>query len=346
MLSSWNVNSTDKPPHCYATLIYMAMRGKDKVTLGEIYDFVKSNFKYYKANDNGWKNSIRHNLTQHNCFIKVQRTDEHPGKGGFWTLSSDHGVMFKNGIFKRKRRKIPPTANSHKACKVGKTGAGKSRHKSSSSKDSVPTLTKPSGGLRKRPVFICTDKRASATATMTGLLDLSDVIPDAKNSVLDGIDWDALVPDLPAGSGSDEGVDDDFSTAPSMMGALDLMEAGADSGMSIMPDINQNDGKTTPPVGLELDDLHSGFTRDVKPLMTVTQQLQAVESKLDLSGNIQALSDDSESTWSGEDLTVVGTGLTLEDGMVPTMASRDYNHVLLTDLDHQDHLGIPSDWMI
>jgi len=147
---NWNANSTDKPPHCYATLIYMAMRSlrKEKVTLGEIYTYVKSNFLFYKTvSDNGWKNSIRHNLTQHSCFVKVQRTDEHPGKGGYWRLSPDYQGMFTNGVFKRKRRKTGGSSqsashsSSHSSSQSSTThnikhtgsNAGKSQHASSSS---------------------------------------------------------------------------------------------------------------------------------------------------------------------------------------------------------------------
>jgi hypothetical protein len=54
---NWKKNGTIKPPHSYATLIYMAIRAnkKEKVTLGDIYNYITRNFLYYKKSDGGWK---------------------------------------------------------------------------------------------------------------------------------------------------------------------------------------------------------------------------------------------------------------------------------------------------
>ena len=51
-------------------------------------------------------------------------------------------------------------------------------------------------------------------------------------------------------------------------------------------------------------------------MLTVSQQLRAVESKLDLDSDS---TDAEDCMWSGEELTVVGTGLTLAEGIVPIM---------------------------
>jgi hypothetical protein len=353
LISCWNSASADKPPHCYATLIYMAMRGKSKVTLGEIYSFVKSNFKYYKANDNGWKNSIRHNLTQHNCFVKVQRTDEHPGKGGFWTLSADHASMFQNGIFKRKRRKIPQS-NSIRAKSAGKSSSSfKSKRKL---KNCVMQSIKEENYTQKRPVFFCSKPPAKPPTTMTGLLGIADVMPADDSEVLDGIDWDALVPDLPTTAGM---IDDVVKSEPghidhrSMLGALSLMETSttpslmetsAGSPISILPDVSLSDGSATPPhEEFTLNELHAEL--DGGPKLSVAQQLNAVERKLDLEASLSKMSESEGCSWAGEELAVVGTGMTLSEGIVPTIGDARYNHVLLTDLDDLDQ-PIPADWIV
>ena len=51
----------------------------------------------------------RHSLSFNDCFVKVPRTPDKPGKGSFWSLHPDSGNMFENGCYLRrqKRFKIP-----------------------------------------------------------------------------------------------------------------------------------------------------------------------------------------------------------------------------------------------
>ncbi|XP_025837091.1 fork head transcription factor 1 [Agrilus planipennis] len=86
-INFYKKNGDKKPPFSYATLICMAMgKNGNKMTLSAIYHWIRENFLYYKKADPNWQNSIRHNLSLNKCFIKVARSKDEPGKGGFWKL--------------------------------------------------------------------------------------------------------------------------------------------------------------------------------------------------------------------------------------------------------------------
>lgn len=97
-----------KPPYSYVALISMAIQNcQDKrLTLNGIYDFITKNFPYYRNRENqGWRNSIRHNLSLHECFMKLPAKGGKNGKSHYWVLDHNHEVMFEEGNYRRRRRR-------------------------------------------------------------------------------------------------------------------------------------------------------------------------------------------------------------------------------------------------
>lgn len=72
-----------RPPFTYAALIRQAIleAPEKQLTLNEIYNWFTRTFAYFRRNAATWKNAVRHNLSLHKCFVRVENV-----KGAVWTV--------------------------------------------------------------------------------------------------------------------------------------------------------------------------------------------------------------------------------------------------------------------
>lgn len=92
-----------KPQHSYIGLIAMAILGSAemKLVLSDIYQYILENYPYFRSRGPGWRNSIRHNLSLNDCFIKSGRSAN--GKGHYWAIHPANMDDFRRGDFRRRK---------------------------------------------------------------------------------------------------------------------------------------------------------------------------------------------------------------------------------------------------
>ncbi|XP_025419181.1 forkhead box protein D1 [Sipha flava] len=92
-----------KPQHSYIGLIAMAILGsaEGKLVLSDIYQYILDNYPYFRTRGPGWRNSIRHNLSLNDCFVKAGRSAN--GKGHYWAIHPANVDDFKKGDFRRRK---------------------------------------------------------------------------------------------------------------------------------------------------------------------------------------------------------------------------------------------------
>ena len=85
--SSALVRDLKKPKMSYKKLIFSALMDSPgrKLKLTEIYDWILERYPGFRANKNGFQNSIRHNLSLNKMFVKEGGVSE-AGRGGYWTV--------------------------------------------------------------------------------------------------------------------------------------------------------------------------------------------------------------------------------------------------------------------
>ena len=92
-----------KPPYSYIALIAMAIKDSvtGRLTLAEINEYLMKRFAFFRGSYTGWRNSVRHNLSLNECFVKILRDPARPwGKDNYWTINEDSEYTFADGVFR------------------------------------------------------------------------------------------------------------------------------------------------------------------------------------------------------------------------------------------------------
>ncbi|XP_060059991.1 forkhead box protein N1 isoform X2 [Erinaceus europaeus] len=96
-----------KPIYSYSILIFMALKNSKTGSLpvSEIYNFMTEHFPYFKTAPDGWKNSVRHNLSLNKCFEKVEnKSGSSSRKGCLWALNPAKIDKMQEELQKWKRK--------------------------------------------------------------------------------------------------------------------------------------------------------------------------------------------------------------------------------------------------
>ncbi|KAF0409680.1 forkhead box protein l1 [Gigaspora margarita] len=118
-IRSKSKDSNKKPLYTYASLIGQAIlqAPNRRLPLNEIYEWIMVTYPFYKKENKGWQNSIRHNLTLCPAFRKVERESGHHAKGSYWTIPDEFMCCFVNGAYKNER--VPANNKRKKRSKTG-----------------------------------------------------------------------------------------------------------------------------------------------------------------------------------------------------------------------------------
>uniref|UniRef100_A0A0C9QYD8 Fd96Ca_1 protein n=1 Tax=Fopius arisanus TaxID=64838 RepID=A0A0C9QYD8_9HYME len=181
-------NGEQKPPYSYISLTAMAIWSSSEkmLPLAEIYRFIADRFPYYRRDTRRWQNSLRHNLSFNDCFIKVPRNPHTPGKGAYWALHPAALSMFENGSYlrRRKRFKLPKEAKEESQA-LAETTARLAASSSCSLSDCHATPYY--SHLHQDQTIALTQQQLDFLNLTSGLTSISkDIIPERQSEVLYG----------------------------------------------------------------------------------------------------------------------------------------------------------------
>uniref|UniRef100_A0A8C2HDZ6 Forkhead box P2 n=1 Tax=Cyprinus carpio TaxID=7962 RepID=A0A8C2HDZ6_CYPCA len=170
-------NADVRPPFTYATLIRQAIMeaGDMQLTLNEIYSWFTRTFAYFRRNAATWKNAVRHNLSLHKCFVRVENV-----KGAVWTVDE---MEYQ----KRRSQKITgsPTLVKNLPSSLGYGAALNASLQAALAETSLPLLGNP-GLMNSASGMMGASPPGLMSGSPTGLLQGS--MHEDLNGTLDHLD--------------------------------------------------------------------------------------------------------------------------------------------------------------
>ncbi|VDK35866.1 unnamed protein product [Taenia asiatica] len=182
----------EKPPYSYAQLIVQAIVSAPnrRLTLSDIYNYISTQFPYYKPTQKGWQNSIRHNLSLNRYFIRIPRGQEEPGKGAFWRLDPESEAHLVVKAFQKRRQRsyaVPAyvTSNTSPQRNSGSTAAATAAAGITTTTTTTTTTANISPTVVETSSTLHTDRNASSSSLgySSRLFNLHDSLSTSATSI-------------------------------------------------------------------------------------------------------------------------------------------------------------------
>ena len=105
-----------KPLFSFPCLIGLALfdTHTEQLSVSQIYDYISKHYPYFLTAKNGWKNSVRHNLSMNKFFHKtdLSRQGQKAGKGTLWGIAPGMHTELKHHISICKSKTFKPMGTS------------------------------------------------------------------------------------------------------------------------------------------------------------------------------------------------------------------------------------------
>ena len=102
-----NKKACAKPDESYVALIARAILSSPnyQMLLVDIYEWIIHQYPYFATlQSKAWRNSIRHNLSLNECFIRRQKSEN--GRGYYWSIHPASLDAFLRGDFRRRQARL------------------------------------------------------------------------------------------------------------------------------------------------------------------------------------------------------------------------------------------------